>query len=82
MTDRKQRRNVNNNHKEVKHVKGAGKKLVFMLVSVAFMVFCVCQVYYLAKYTLGHEISEDKMAVYTWVKKLTSTDMTSQDVEN
>lgn len=81
MTDRKQRRNVNNKT-ETKHVKGAGKKLIFMFVSIALMVFCICQVYYLAKYTLGHEISEDKMAVYTWVKKLTSGDNAEENIEN
>ena len=79
MTDRKQRRNVNNTDKKL--VKGAGKKFLFMVITVVIMVFCIFQVYYLAKYTLGHEISSDKMAVYTWVKKLT-TSSNKQDAQN
>lgn len=78
MTGRKQRRNVNN---DAKPVKGAGRKLLFMIISIAFMVFCIFQVYYLTKYTLGHEISSDKMAVYTWIKKLTSKN-DNPDIQN
>ena len=49
---------------------GAKKQLVIMLISVILMLFSVTQVYYLAKYTFGHFVPEEKMKVYKWVYML------------
>ncbi len=69
---------------KLKEVPNAKAKLIGMLISIALMVFSVTQVYYLALYTFGREISEDKLAVYKWVVKLVNydekTDTTVQDV--
>lgn len=55
---------------KMKEVPNAKAKLIGMIVSIVLMVFTVTQTYYLAMYTFGREISEDKMAVYKWVVKL------------
>ena len=55
---------------KMKEVPNAKAKLIGMLISIVLMIFTVTQTYYLAMYTLGREISEDKMAVYKWVVKL------------
>ena len=60
--------------KKTKPVPNAMLKLICMFLSLALMVFSVTQVYYLLKYTLGHEVSKEDMAVYNWVVKLVSYD--------
>lgn len=66
---------------KLKEVPNAKAKLIAMLVSVAIMIFSVTQTYYLALYTLGREISEEKMAVYKWVVKLVNYDETNEVTE-
>ena len=65
MASRKSRRGATEHKSKVKE--GAKKQLVIMLISVALMVFSVTQVYYLARYTLGHDVPEEKLKVYKWV---------------
>jgi len=59
---------------KVKTVPNAKRKLITMIVCLVIMVFSVTQVYYLARYTLGLEVSSKNMAVYNWVLKLVSYD--------
>ncbi len=66
---------------KMKEVPNAKAKLIGMLVSIALMIFTVTQTYYLAMYTLGREISEDKMAVYKWVVKLVNYNEKNDSVE-
>lgn len=66
---------------KLKEVPNAKSKLIGMLISIALMVFSVLQVYYLAMYTFGREISEDKLAVYKWVVKLVNYDEKTNNVE-
>jgi hypothetical protein len=66
---------------KLKEVPNAKAKLIGMLISIALMVFSVLQVYYLAMYTFGREISEDKLAVYKWVVKLVNYDEKTNNVE-
>ena len=66
---------------KMKEVPNAKAKLVGMFVSIGLMLFAVTQTYYLAMYTLGHEISEDKLAVYKWVVKLVNYDEKTNNVE-
>lgn len=65
---------------KLKEVPKAKAKLIGMLISIVLMVFSVLQVYYLALYTFGREISEDKLAVYKWVVKLVNYDEKSDTV--
>jgi len=65
MTSRKTRRGAEK--KELKMKTGAKKQLIIMLISVVLMVFSATQVYYLAKYTLGYEVPQEKLKVYRWV---------------
>ena len=65
MASRKTRRGVEKN--ELKMKAGAKKQLAIMLISVVLMVFSVTQVYYLAKYTLGYDVPQEKLKVYRWV---------------
>ena len=57
--------------------KNAKIKLVIMIISVILMFFSITQVYYLAKYTLGHEVAPKKLKVYRWVQLLLSGDAES-----
>ena len=66
---------------KLKEVPNAKAKLIGMLIAIALMVFTVLQVYYLAMYTFGREISEDKLAVYKWVVKLVNYDEKTNNVE-
>ena len=66
---------------KLKEVPNAKAKLIGMLISIALMVFSILQVYYLAMYTFGREISEDKLAVYKWVVKLVNYDEKTNNVE-
>ncbi len=66
---------------KLKEVPNAKAKLIGMLISIALMVFSVLQVYYLAMYTFGREISEDKLAVYKWVVKLVNYDEKTNNIE-
>ena len=78
MASRKGRRN-----NETKISFNAKKQLIAMIVSVALMIFSVFQVYYLARYTLGYEISPNKLKVYRWVQLLVSGDTNKdQTAEN
>ena len=65
MSSRKTRRGLH--EKELKMKTGAKKQLVIMLISIVLMIFSVTQVYYLAKYTLGQDVPEEKLKVYRWV---------------
>ena len=58
--------------KEQKIKSNAKVKLTVMIICVGLMLFSIMQVYYLAKYTLGLEVSSREMAVYNWVNKLVS----------
>ena len=42
---------------------GAKKQLVIMIISIILMIFSVTQVYYLAKYTLGLNVPQEKLKV-------------------
>lgn len=70
MSSRKSRRV--SSKENVKVSKKAKKQLILMLVSIVLMIFCITQVYYLAKYTLGKEVPEGKLRVYNWVRLLSS----------
>lgn len=76
MASKNTRRNSNKNEPKMKE--GAKKQLVIMLISVALMVFSVTQVYYLAKYTLGYDVPQEKLNVYRWVCMLLERRMTFQ----
>ena len=65
MANEKTRRNSDNSGPKMKA--GAKKKLIIMILSIALMIFSVTQVYYLAKYTLGYDIPQEKLRVYRWV---------------
>ena len=65
MASRKTRRYAEQKTPKIKA--NAKKQIVIMLISIAFMVFSVTQVYYLAKYTLGHDVPQEKLKVYRWV---------------
>ncbi|MBQ8043749.1 MAG: hypothetical protein IJ272_06335 [Clostridia bacterium] len=65
MASRKTRRGAQQNEPKMKA--SAKKQFVIMLISIALMVFSVTQVYYLAKYTLGHDVPQEKLKVYRWV---------------
>lgn len=65
MASRKTRRGAEKNEPKMKP--GAKNQLVIMLISLALMVFSVIQVYYLAKYTLGYDVPQEKLKVYRWV---------------
>lgn len=68
MASRKSRRGASSKATTMKP--GAKKQLIIMLISVILMIFTVTQVYYLAKYTLGYEVSAEKLRVYRWVSML------------
>lgn len=76
ITERNRRRQKNINDKPRARSK---KQLVIMLISVAVMVFTIVQVYYLAQYTLGREISSEKLSVYRWVNLLINGDQKETD---
>ena len=65
MANTNERRTSEKNEPKLKV--GAKKQLVIMVISVALMVFSVTQVYYLAKYTLGYDVPQEKLGVYRWV---------------
>lgn len=65
MASRKTRRGAEPNEPKMKP--GAKKQFVVMLISIALMVFSVTQVYYLAKYTLGRDVPQEKLKIYRWV---------------
>ncbi len=67
---------------KMKEVPNAKAKLIGMIVSIVLMVFTLTQTYYLAMYTFGREISEDKMAVYKWVVKLVNYSEEDEQKEN
>ena len=75
MTSRKTRRNVK---REPEMSSSAMKKLIFMFVAIGLMVFSVTQVYFLTKYTLGHDVPADKLKIYRWVQLLVSGDSETQ----
>lgn len=79
MASRKSRRNRGEETSTSSLKKNAKTRLVIMIVSVFLMIFSATQVYYLAKYTFGFEISEQKLSVYRWVQKLVDgTDLSEQ----
>lgn len=61
---------------KIKTIPNAKKKLIIMITSVCLMVFSVFQVCFLARYTLGLEVSNSNMAIYNWILKLVSSDET------
>ena len=65
MATRKARRDLKENEPKLKA--GAMKQLIFMIISVAIMFFSVTQVYYLAKYTFGYNVPQEKLKVYRWI---------------
>ena len=67
---------------KMKEVPNAKAKLIGMIVSIVIMIFSVMQTYYLAMYTFGREISEDKMAVYKWVVKLVNYDENNEKIQD
>jgi len=62
----------------VKAIPNARRKLMTMVICICLMLFSLVQVYYLARYTLGLEVSNGEMAVYNWVLKLVSYDETDK----
>ena len=66
------RRNSQNKEGNVKPKlkPGAKKQLVIMIISIVLMVFSVVQVYYLARYTFGFDVTQNEMKVYRWVYML------------
>ena len=68
MASRKSRRG--SEKKGTKMKKGAKKQLIIMIISVVIMIFSVMQVYHLTKYTLGHNVPQEKLKVYRWVYML------------
>ena len=76
MASRKARRGAN--ERTAKIQPKAKKQLIFMLISIALMVFSVTQVYYLARYTLGHDVSQEKLKVYRWVYMLLEDNTTTK----
>ena len=77
MSSRKTRRNYEK--REPKMKSGAKKQLVIMIISVILMIFSVTQVYYLTKYTLGHEVPQEKLKVYRWVYMLLEGNATTEE---
>ena len=67
---------------KMKEVPNAKAKLIGMIISIVLMVFSVTQTYYLAMYTFGREISEDKMSVYKWVVKLVNYDDNNEKIQD
>lgn len=67
MENRKARRNQKNTNKLKA---GAKRQLIIMLLSIALMFFSLSQVYYLTKYTLGQNVSSEKLKVYRWIRLL------------
>lgn len=68
MENRKSRRTIQRSEPKMK--KSAKKQLIFMIIAIFLMVFSVTQVYYLARYTLGFDISQEKLKVYRCVYML------------
>lgn len=68
MASRKARRG--SMREESKAKKSAKKQLIIMIISVALMIFSVTQVYYLTRYTLGHDVPQEKLRVYKWIYML------------
>ena len=69
MSERKARRETSKKEKQ-EISKKAKTKLILMFISIAFMVFCIFQVYFLVRYTLGYDVSSKNMRVYKWVTLL------------
>lgn len=67
---------------QVKTIPNAKRKLITMIICLVIMLFTVTQVYYLARYTLGLEVSSKNMAVYNWVLKLVSYEETENENTN
>lgn len=74
------RRNVK--EEKVKTIPNARRKLIIMVICICLMLFSMVQVYYLARYTFGLEVSSSNMAVYNWVLKLVSYDGTDEQSED
>lgn len=72
MASRKTRRTVQD--REIKVKPNAKKQLIIMLISIVLMIFSVTQVYYLARYTFGFEVSQEKLSVYKWFCMLLDND--------
>ena len=77
MASRKSRRGSQQSGTKMKT--GAKRQLVIMIISIALMVFSVTQVYYLARYTLGYEVDQKDMSVYTWFYKLLEAPEATQE---
>lgn len=77
MENRKSRRAIQTNEPKMK--KGAKKQFVIMIISLVLMVFSVAQVYYLARYTLGLDVPQEKLKVYRWVYLLLEGDNVTEE---
>lgn len=66
---------------KVRTIPNAKRKLITMVICICIMLFSVLQVYYLARYTFGLEVSKCNMSVYNWVLKLISYDETNNQSE-
>ena len=77
MASRKSRRG--SQHSGAKMKTGAKRQLVIMIISIVLMVFSITQVYYLARYTLGYEVDQKDMSVYTWFYKLLEAPEATQE---
>lgn len=77
MASRKARRDSEENKPKMKT--NAKRQLVIMIISVILMIFSVTQVYYLAKYTLGQEVPQEKLKVYRWVHMLLEGNTTTEE---
>lgn len=77
MASRKSRRG--SQHSATKMKVGAKRQLVIMIISIVLMVFSITQVYYLARYTLGYEVEQKDLKVYTWFYKLLEAPEAAQE---
>lgn len=77
MASRKARRGYE--EREPKKKTGATKQLVIMIIAVLFMIFSATQVFYLAKYTFGYEVPQEKLKVYRWVCMLLEGNATTEE---
>ena len=58
---------------------GAKRQLILMIISIVLMTFSIAQVYFLARYTLGYEVEQKDLKVYTWFYKLLEAPEATQE---
>ena len=53
------------------------KQVIYMVISIAIMLFVIWQGYYLIKYTLGYEVNPKNLIIYKWINKVEQKDNTN-----